>query len=141
MNPSKVDGDVHITARGVRSALWAAGINRETGETPTGERLPDEVTAVLRAAEQLVEQVLAGDNAVLVRGGTVQNDPFIPVLDLDFLREPCDGDETANTAHAVRCTALALGWASVADEIEEWLHRHATYDPETDLWTTKQRHR
>lgn len=115
--------DLHITARGVIAA------ERRTDRA----HLPAEAAAALDAAVRLAQQVLDGDNAVLVRGGVVANDPVLPVIDLDFLNDDC------HITPAVRAleTATALGWASVADEVRAYLQRYANFDPETEQWTRR----
>ncbi len=126
--------DLHVTARGVLAAERRTAVDAATGARIDRSTLPADVVAALDAARRLAEQVLAGDNAVVVRGGLVGNDPVLPVIDLDFLEDDAVYIEEAVDALA---RAEALGWPSVASEVREYLERHAVCDEETGHWSVR----
>lgn len=127
--------DLHVTARGVIAAERRTAVDARTGERIDRSALPDEVVAALDAAVRLAQQVLDGDNAVLVQGGLVTNSPALPVVNLEFLE---DDDVCIEEAAQALDRAEALGWSSVAEEVRAYLERHARLDPETGQWLRRE---
>lgn len=128
--------DLHVTARGVLAAERRTAVDASTGARIDRSGLPAEVVAALDAAVRLAQQVLDGDNAILVRGGLVTNDPVLPVVNLEFLE---DDDVCIEEATEALDRATALGWPTVAAEVREYLERHAVCDEETGHWSPRPR--
>lgn len=67
---------------------------------------------------------------VLLEGGLVQNDPGIPVLDLDVLDCPVEDEDAVNEVLDLREKAVALGQFGIVEQVDEWLGERA---PEYDV--------
>lgn len=89
-----------VTDDGRASEAASAGIGstvREAIENLLDELDTDDDHAWLPRSWRLQDQASAGDDFIIVDGGLVQNDPSLPVFDLDVLSSDVDAaDEIAN---------------------------------------------
>lgn len=67
---------------------------------------------------------LIPQNYVILEGGVVQNNPAIPVLDLDVLRDSFITIDSVDEVKRLRDTATDLKLGSIVDECNEWLEEN-----------------
>lgn len=82
--------------------------------------------ALLDRGEFVATNKRAGDDYIIVRGGLVQNNPSLPVLDLDVLDSditPSLLAETAKEVESLASLASDLGLDDIYEECHEWLDR------------------
>lgn len=68
-----------------------------------------------------------GDPYIIIEGGLVQNDPALPVFDLDVLADEFPDANTAQEIQSLRERALAEKLRDlqyIADACERWLAEH-----------------
>ncbi|MGV8845792.1 hypothetical protein [Tessaracoccus sp.] len=90
-----------------------------TGPTPTGPSLNGQDDA-------------APQNYVIVRGGLVENDPNLPVLDMDILDDQVIDTFTFDQVGDLRQMALDLHLPAIVAELDQWLTKHAPATSTTD---------
>lgn len=65
-----------------------------------------------------------GDPYIIVRGGVVENDPALPVLDLDVLESEVWDDQTAEEVQALLARAREAGAIGVVVACNGWLRKY-----------------
>ncbi|MGV8909589.1 MAG: hypothetical protein ACOH1Y_11460 [Propionicimonas sp.] len=91
----------------------AAELGGPTDPTQTGPSLNGQGSA-------------APQNYVIVRGGLVENDPNLPVLDLDILDDQVIDTFTIAEVTYLRKMALKVDLPDVVAEFDQWLAKHAS---------------
>ena len=61
------------------------------------------------------------DNFIILSGGLIQNDPGLPILDLDVLRSDFVDEDTLERARELRALAHELGLREIENTVNAWL--------------------